>query len=498
MKKVKDFVSNFLIYITIYSTNFLFIMKIIDADIFFDLRSAKDILTYGLDFKDHMTMFTDLPYLYHHWLYDLIIYPIFNIGGYPLVLMFSTTMFFIFSVLIYKTINKKINNRWLSLFITIVLANTMGKYFYPRVRMFNFIIMVIIFNCINKLYETGKIKYSIIILISSIIMVNMHFPLWILIPIFFLPYLVQMIIKLIKDKYNIKILEKKINVVECNYKKVFIITFILVLLSCFISPFGILPYTFPFRVMGEYNNVYIYIDEMRRTVLLKKPVALVLIIITLLTIIFKKNIKLSDLFYLIGLGILGLMSYRNLSYLYIFYTIIVSCILFEDFKGIKILDKIKNNKIIKKINPVPIYIVFIGFNILLIGGIISTLNFKEFKYGIDNGGEPVDLANYIVENMDYKNLKFFNDFELGSYLAYRDIPIFVDGRVEVYMKEFNGKDDIIHYYYTDTPEEILNRYQFDYIITYEGKRMYKYLVENNYEEVYSDEYTYHMFKNKEV
>jgi hypothetical protein len=157
-----------------------------------------------------------------------------------------------------------------------------------------------------------------------------------------------------------------------------------------------------------------------------------------------------------------------------------------------------NNKVIKKINPIPIYILFIIFQVLMIIDTFNSMDFINYKYGIDHGGEPEELADYIVNNMDYKNLKFYNEFEQGSYLAFRDIPIFVDGRVEVYIKEFNGKEDIIKYYYQDTPEEILNRFEFDYIITYKGKRMYYYLMENNYEVVYSDQYTYYMFKNKEA
>ena len=89
MKKDKlyNIICNIFIYVSILLANFLSIFKILDADLFFDLRSAKDILTYGLDFKDHMSMHEGLKYLYHHWLYDLIIYPIFKIGSYPLLFL---------------------------------------------------------------------------------------------------------------------------------------------------------------------------------------------------------------------------------------------------------------------------------------------------------------------------------------------------------------------------------------------------------------------------
>ena len=86
--KLNNILNDLLIYVVILILNFSFIIKILDSDFFFDIRSAKDILTCGLDFKDQISMFDGLKNIYHHWLYDLIIYPIFNLGGYPLVFTF--------------------------------------------------------------------------------------------------------------------------------------------------------------------------------------------------------------------------------------------------------------------------------------------------------------------------------------------------------------------------------------------------------------------------
>ena len=110
MKKVNkttNVLTNILIYITILLSNILWIRKVLDSDLYFDLRTAKDLLTYGLDFKDHMSMFNGYTYLYHHWLYDLIIYPIFKLGSYQLVFLFMLLLFFIFSVIVYKYIGNE-------------------------------------------------------------------------------------------------------------------------------------------------------------------------------------------------------------------------------------------------------------------------------------------------------------------------------------------------------------------------------------------------------
>ena len=493
MKKVNkttNVLTNILIYITILLSNILWIRKVLDSDLYFDLRTAKDLLTYGLDFKDHMSMFNGYTYLYHHWLYDLIIYPIFKLGSYQLVFLFMLLLFFIFSVIVYKYINSKTNNKLISLIFTIILAFFMGNAFTPRVKSINYVLMLVQFILINKLYKTGKIKYAIFSILISIFLVNIQFPLWLLVPIFYLPYIAQLICKFIKDKYNIKLFDKKIEITECANTKVFMITFILILLSCFVSPYGILPYTFPFRIMGEYDNVYKFIGEMMRVNILVRPYIIICYIFFVIMLISKKKVVLSDIFYLLGLGIFGMTVYRNVPFLYTYYTIIIVSTLFNNIKPIKL------NKFNIHFNPIIITIII--FEVFFIGSTINAMDFKNYQYGIQDGGEPVELADWIIDNLDYKNLRFYNDFGQGSYLAYRGIPTFIDSRLEVFMKQFNGQEDVMKDTNYMTPKELLDKYKFDYIITFLDSDMYKYMRENNYEELHNEIGFYYIFKNKEA
>ena len=488
--KLNNILNDLLIYVVILILNFSFIIKILDSDFFFDIRSAKDILTYGLDFKDHISMFDGLKNIYHHWLYDLIIYPIFNLGGYPLVFTFFLLVFFLFSVFIYRFINSKINNKLISFISTSIIIILMGERFFPRVVSVNYFIMLLQFIVINKLYTTGEKKYSIISVLLSIFLVNIHFPLWILVPVFYLPYIAQLIIKTIRDKYKIKFLDKKIEIEECKNTKLFIITFIIILLSCFVSPYGILPYMFQYKVSGLYNDIYSNIGEMKRVNLLEFPVTIGLFVLFIITLVVKKKIKLSDLFYLLGIGIFGMIVRRNIPYVYTYYCIILTCILFKDIKlkSIDVFKKINVNKeVIKGF--------LIAAGLIIFAMCMDAMDLKNYQYGIDGGGEPILTADYVTENLDYKNLKFYNVFNTGSYFAYRGMPTFIDTRVEVFIKEFNGKEDIMYDYYHMSPKDIIDKYQFDYIITNKGTDMYDYMVENNYEQVFSEYKFYYIFKN---
>ena len=57
---------------------------------------------------------------------------------------------------------------------------------------------------------------------------------------------------------------------------------------------------------------------------------------------------------------------------------------------------------------------------------------------VDEGSYPVKAANWMHENLDVKNIKLYNEYNYGSYLLFRGIPVFIDSRCDLYSPEFNG------------------------------------------------------------
>ena len=129
---------------------------------------------------------------------------------------------------------------------------------------------------------------------------------------------------------------------------------------------------------------------------------------------------------------------------------------------------------------------------------INSLNLKNFDFLINNS-YPVKSVEYIKKNLDYKNIKLYTEFNYGSYVAFNDIPIFVDSRAEVYIKEFNGGKDIIkdfldvdNFY---SYKSVFNKYQFDYALVYYNSNIYHYLnSDKDYELIYKENEDYALFK----
>ena len=76
---------------------------------------------------------------------------------------------------------------------------------------------------------------------------------------------------------------------------------------------------------------------------------------------------------------------------------------------------------------------------------------------INSSSYPVEAVEWIKENLDYKNIRMFNEYNYGSYLLLEDIPVFIDSRCDLYTPEFNGeKGDDGKYHGQDIFSDFMN------------------------------------------
>ncbi len=480
----------------------ILIPKFFQNDLFFDLKTADSILKYGIDFKDHFSFIPNLTYIYHHYLYDLMIYPIYNIFGYNGIFVLFLIIFSLFGVCVFYVNNKITDNKIVSVIVSIMTLLGCSYAFQSRVQSITYILFFLEVYFINKLYDTGKKKYSIYILIISILIANMHMPLWIFSVVLFLPFIFEFLVKHIVDKFKLgKFLTDKIVIKYPKNKKIILVTFVLLLLSGLVTPLKLYPYTFFTKSL--FNNTYSFIGEMQKTVLIDNIYGLYLILLLIIIMCIKDTkIKLRDLTLAIGLFLFMLIAVRNIVYLNIFYLTIIVKIVYESFK----VPKLKFN-LFKNIDKNIIYrfaciwLVWIcAWLVCAYGYLLYKVDFKNNDYGI-NDGYPVSSVNYIKKNLDYKNIKIYNEFNYGSYLEFNDIPVFVDSRAEVYIKEFNGGYDIINDFLDadniSRYKDVFNKYEFDYALVYKGSNLYEFLNEDSDFKLIFEEDDYSLFELNE-
>jgi len=469
-----------------------FISKSFENDIFFDLKTGESILKYGIDFKDHFSFIPDLTYIYHHWLYDLIILKIYSIGKFDALFLFFTALFAIFGIAVYY-VNTKRNNNIISLIIAILTMYISSHAFMTRVQSVTYTLLFLEIYFLEKLYKEGKVKYSIYLILMAVLTVNIHMPIWIVYIIFTVPYLIETLLHLLSKKIKLK----NLKIEKPKNSKLIINTILSLLLTGLISPLKLYPYTFITGVLN--NNSYQIINEMKRTVLYYQKWELLIIIIILVSSylkILKFNIR--DYLLTLGLFLLSLMSLRNTA----FFLTIIPTLYIKNINIKKIEFKKITNRIDFKVINTFTLIILAGLNIFLINELLNLKN--NYNIEIDY---PDKSVKYIKENLDYKNIKLYNEFDFGSYLEYYDIPVFIDSRAEVYMEKFNKKSDIMSDYnkvddYAEY-EKVFKKYEFDYALVYKKTNIYKYLKNNdNYEIIFKEtnreETPYILFKKKEL
>ena len=464
--------------------------KVFQNDTFYTIKIGQSIRQNGIDYKDHYSWHKDLKYLYPHWMYDVITSYIYDYcGGFQGLYIATIALAIFLGIALYYTNKKITKNQVIAFLISMFQLYFMGNYTAARAQSITFPLFVLTILLIEKLLETGKIRYMVGLVIIPILIANLHSAVFPFYFILFLPYLGEDIVKnfittpririihkqiLEKQKQiylgkikkfeesDVRIEEYKAKIKECeskikaanlkidkyllktkdldnhklriatseNIKKLYIV-FIICLFTGLLTPLKDMPYTYTYRIMK--GNTTQAVSEHQPMILINEKKILISYGILLAILIFTKTkIRLRDLFFLLGLFILSIMTRRQESMLILFGGMVFARILTEFIQR-------KNSKLLLEVQEY-LTTIFGEIGILIIVLLISTkmINPKFTQPYIDETSYPVEASHWIKEKLDYKNIKLFNDYNYGSYLLFEDIPVFIDSRCDLYTPEFNG------------------------------------------------------------
>lgn len=515
--------------------------KTLQNDTYYTITLGKYILNNGIDMMEHFSWHQGLIYTYPHWLYDVLLYIVFNAFGFFGIYVSSVVLGIILGVSVYIVLSKISKNNLISFFVTLLIMFLGRHYITARAQLVTFILFVWTMYFIEMFLNTKKKRYAIGLILIPIAIANIHAAVFPFYFILFLPYIGEYIIALLKenidlptllflksDKIEIKKLSNKKELTEKEIKKLeqltkrvevnekrietkrelakakegkeykivinkkdnvkwLIIIMIICIFTGLITPIGDTPYTYLIHTMQ--GNTTENISEHLPMVLTQDMSAIVIISVYLIMLAFTKTkVRLSDLFLNIGLIVLALMSRRQLSMLCFIGVIALNNII-SDF--IKLYSTEKQIEQVKKAMVTWKGKIIAYILVILVTGVML-FDSRDNKI-VNDALYPVKACDYILENLDVNNIKIFNDYNYGSYLMYRGIPVFIDSRADVYDPKFNGlKDDIfqdyiktsgLNKYYEDTFEH----YGITHVISYANSKLALYLSHDyDYKELYKD------------
>ena len=483
--------------------------KLLQNDTFYTVKVGQGIREWGIDGQDHYS-FNDLPYTYPHWLYDVIISLIFDyLGGWTGIYVSTMILSATLGILLYFTLKKITKNSLVSLIIALGQMYLMRDYVAARAQLVTFILFVLTILFIEKFLESGKKRYAIGLIIIPILIANIHSAVWPFYFVLFLPYIGEYILRIIIDanvihnlykwglnlrikkannilkkaskkddvtKYQAKLVELtkkqeennskfettiakreekrkrpfKLRIEKIDRVKWLILIMFICLFTGLLTPIGDMPYTYTLRIM-QGNTTASISEHLPLTLIDSKSILFCLTLTIALLIFTDTKIKLRDFFFLAGLTLLALMSRRQISVLVLFGGMVLAKIITEliekyDKKGTKEV---------------------MNFMTSTIGEILTILFIFALSYFmyvpqqnapyINSSSYPVEAVEWIKENLDYKNIRMFNEYNYGSYLLLEDIPVFIDSRCDLYTPEFNGeKGDDGKYHGQDIFSDFMN------------------------------------------
>ena len=409
----------------------------------------------------------------------------------------------------------------------------------PFLVSITFILFILTIFFIEKFLETKKKRYALGLIVIPILIANLHVAVFPFYFVLYLPYIAEYIIAALAEtiiykrikrkilKLRIKILEKekpnsekieqlkeKLKVIEEKVDKIkikrtkelqnpykiklvrnknvkwLILIMVICLFTGLLTPLGNTPYTYLSKTMQ--GNTTQNINEHLPMTVSEDIDAMCAIVIFLAILIFTKaKIRLSDLFMLGGLLYLMLDSRRQITMFAIIGSVILGRLLME---LVRIYSKDFDKKAVKIITNK------IGIILITIMGLSLSYYFAEDKFDdtyIDETAYPVQACDYIIENIDLGTARFYNEYNYGSYMLFRGIPVFIDSRADLYAPEFSGKEDDIFMDFIDVSsigtfyEDVFEKYDITHVITYENSKMNMIITKTNdphYQQLYKDDY----------
>ena len=509
--------------------------KTLQNDTFYTVSIGNLIQQNGIDMKDHFSWHNDLPYTYPHWLYDVIMSAIYNFGGWQAIYISVCVLSVLLGITIYE-VNKKLNkNQIISLIITILSMYLLRSYIVARAQLATFIIFICVIYFIEKFLENPKkIRYAFGIILSSILIANLHVAVWPFLFVICLPYIAEYFIAILSDiiiyrKFEVFQYKWKIKHIKNNDEKVsslkekiekinssnekrkkyreeqepykiiltrnknvkwLIVLMLICALTGFLTPLGTTPYTYLYDTM--HGNTTQNINEHLPLILINDiPIFCTLIIIIALLTFTKTKMRLTDLFMLGGLVYLMFASKRQSTMFILLGSIIVNR---EITSAMEIYS---NNKIKEIENKLINIFIILAIAIPTVYYSYKYINNKSNDVYVNEKSYPVKASEWILKNLDINNIKLFNEYNYGSYLLYKGIPVFVDSRADLYSPEFNKMEKDIFMDFINTSNigtyygRTFNDYNITHIILYKNSKISMIIDEadkEKYNKIYSDDY----------
>ncbi|MEI6681305.1 MAG: tetratricopeptide repeat protein [Bacteroidota bacterium] len=400
---------------------FIFLLslrQLSDPDLGFHLKYGKWIT------ENHRVPATDLstytvsqhPYIDLHWLFQVILYQVFRLTGYPGISLFICLLATLLSLLM------MLRNRIFSIPVPITTVGLFVAFLIidpriaPRPEMFTFLFLSGAL-LILELYAESRRNLLCLLPVIMLFWCNTH--------ALFVLGLILIVIYLISHTIHHKTVDRQL-----------LFWGFISLLACFLNPYGIRGFSLPLELLTRFdpNNIYNqHIQEFipffaQQHFVIRDYLFLTVIVITLFFTAFTlRNRKFHDIVLLLIFSMLALGSVRNIPLFVLVAFPILSRESAQLTAGLASAHRF--------LHKLPYWIMILlplalATSLLAGGWYPSNNSFNKTGTGIDELHQPVRAAGFITGH--HLDGRILNSIGYGGWLSWAlPQPVFIDGRLEV-------------------------------------------------------------------
>ena len=458
MKKNKWILILFIISFSLFLVSFFSI----DPDYLWHIKAGEYMFKNGLLTHDVFSWSVYSKYwMSHEWLFEIIIYGLKCIFGNYHLLIYCLLCILTLLFTVYYGNKKLLDNNYLFTIVWFALSFILIFSIQGRPHLISFCLLSLTTYFLYDLYKNEDSKKIYFLPLISVVWANVHGG------SSNLPYLLCLLF-VITGLFSFKF--SKIEAKRLNKKQIlkYLIISLICMISVCINIHGVKMFIYPYQNMID-STMLSNITEWQSTNLNEITHYIyygLLLIIICIFLFSKKRIEFIDFILLGFCAYLGLKSIRFWFYTYI----IMSHVVFY-YVGKR---KIDNGT-------------YLGI------GVISILLILLF---IKGSGSIINVNySYLLKDKDIDVIKkvkperLFNMYDYGGDLVYNGIPVFIDGRADLYGK-YNYNDYLDLSLLEGNYEKVIYKYNFDYYLIDKKYPIYNYLKDHNEYEL--------IYKNKKV
>ena len=417
----------------------------------------------------------------HEWLTEVLFAGIYNFFGEGGIYLFTVGLGMLITFLAIKLNWKELKkNKIIAIIWGIVGVELISMVMSPRPHMISFVFLIMVIYSLSKFIKDEKSKWVWSIPVVSLLWANFHGG------SSNLPYVLTFL-TLVLNSFNFNFYKIEFKKISNKGLLTLLVVGILSMLAIVINPHGIDMLIYPYANMQD-SFMLSFISEWRSPDLKLATdfyIYGLIFVIGMIFVLTDKKIKGFNLLITLAFVYLTCKSIRFGVLLYI----ISSFTVFEHMTVLSLKDK---------------YIKYLSAFLVVMGLSMSQNLLFTTKIFENPIAEPIsDKMIEAVKELNSERL--YNDYDLGGYLIYNDIEVFVDSRADLYTKH-NLKDaiNLMSLRRTDTNssdafdvEEVLNQYDFDSFIIKNNRPLYSYLSTNDKYELVLEDNNISLFKVKQ-